>query len=240
MRLIVKKTIMMASMKGPNNPFKNNRSHLNWKISLKDHRNTRFSSSSKAGSKGRFASFVSWYSHQLDVRPVFTKCVTAGSVSGFGNVIAQRLMWDKDEKGQFSIDWKQTGRFALINVIFVAPCLHHWYNWLSRSIPGTSLMSVWKRVFVDEFIFTPVYVPVYMGLLWSIEGIKSKDIPRMIREEWLNIMVFDWCVYIPVQFFNFRYASVKYQVLVINLVGVGWNCFISWRAQGQKSKMLTP
>ena len=58
----------------------------------------------------------------------------------------------------------------------------------------------------------------------------------MIREEWLTIMIFDWSVYVPVQFVNFRYVPVKFQVLVINLVGVGWNCFVSWRAQGQQAR----
>mmetsp|Transcript_40416 Transcript_40416/g.47286 ORF Transcript_40416/g.47286 Transcript_40416/m.47286 type:complete len:259 (-) Transcript_40416:89-865(-) len=216
--------------------YKSRMGHFNRQMLTKGKVLSKKKLSSTAGAGKIFSSFQLWYSHQLDVRPIFTKCASAGIVAGFGNLLAQRLMWDTDGKGQFVIDWKQTGRFVVINIIFVAPCLHHWYNWLSAAMPGKSIAPVLKRVFVDEFIFTPVYVPAFMGLLWSFEGNKFEDIPHMIREEWLNIMIFDWCVYIPVQFFNFRYNPVKYQVLVMNLVGVGWSCFISWRAQRQNDK----
>jgi hypothetical protein len=66
--------------------------------------------------------------------------------------------------------------------------------------------------------------------------VELNHLPRMIREEWLNILIFDWSVSVPVQFLNFRYVPVKFQVLVINLVGVGWNCFVCWRAQGQQER----
>lgn len=177
-------------------------------------------------------STLHWYSHMLDISPVFTKCVSAGLVSGVGNIAAQRFMHTKE--GDFAVDWPQTGRFALLNVVFVAPALHYWYTWLARAIPGKAILPVSKRVFYDEFVFTPFYVPVLMGLWWGMEGVEPKRIPKMIKEEWLNIMLFDWAVYIPFQFFNFRYVPVKYQVLAINFMGVGWNCFVSWRAQTQQ------
>jgi Mpv17 / PMP22 family len=164
-----------------------------------------------------------------------TKCISAGIIASLGNLGGQRLMYNPSQ-GEFQVDFSQMGRFALLNVGFVAPVLHYWYVGLARAIPGTELWPVLKRVFFDEFVFTPVYIPVLMGILWSLEGVEPKHLPRMIEEEWLNILMFDWSVYIPVQFVNFRFVPVKYQVLVINIVGVGWNCFVSWRAQGQQAK----
>lgn len=187
-----------------------------------------------------------WYSHKLDTHPIITKIISAGLISGLGNLGAQRLMHsqlpvesaedDIQTKPDFQVDWNQMGRFVLLNVVFVAPVLHYWYVGLARAIPGTNIGPVLKRVFYDEFVFTPVYVPVLMTVLWSMEGVEPKHLPRMISEEWLTIMIFDWSVYVPVQFLNFRYVPVKFQVLVINLVGVGWNCFVSWRAQGQQAR----
>ena len=190
-----------------------------------------------------------WYSHKLDTHPILTKCISAGIISGLGNLGAQRLMHSQlpnqsSEDGSdqcetistFQVDYNSMGRFMFLNVVFVAPVLHFWYIALARAIPGTQLTPVLKRVFYDEFVFTPVYVPTLMAILWTLEGVEPKHLPRMIREEWLTIMIFDWSVYIPVQFVNFRFVPVKFQVLVINLVGVGWNCFVSWRAQGQQAR----
>jgi hypothetical protein len=184
------------------------------------------------------ASPLGWYSHKLDTNPIITKCISAGFIAGMGNLGAQRLIYKGGEDGNepFQIDWPQMGRFALLNVVFVAPVLHYWYVGLAKAIPGKAIKSVLKRVFYDEFVFTPVYIPVLMSILWTLEGVELNHLPRMIREEWLNILIFDWSVYVPVQFLNFRYVPVKFQVLVINLVGVGWNCFVCWRAQGQQER----
>jgi Mpv17 / PMP22 family len=203
--------------------------------------------STKEGADIKFLdSPLLWYSRKLDTHPIITKCISAGIISGLGNLGAQRLMHsqlpvssaldDDETKATFTVDWHQMGRFMFLNVVFVAPVLHFWYVGLARAIPGTSLVPVLKRVFYDEFVFTPVYVPILMTILWSLEGVEPKHLPRMIREEWLTIMIFDWSVYVPVQFINFRYVPVKFQVLVINLVGVGWNCFVCWRAQGQQAR----
>jgi hypothetical protein len=143
-----------------------------------------------------------------------------------------------DEIGTFRPDWQQTGRFILLNVAFVAPTLHFWYTWLDKAVPGKAIKAVLRRVFYDEFVFTPAYIPVLMGLLWGLGGVEPRRIPRMIQEEWFNVLLFDWSVYVPVQFLNFRFVPVKFQVLVINFCGVGWNAFVSWRAQGQQDKHL--
>lgn len=145
----------------------------------------------------------------------------------------------KNEK--FQIDWGQTGRFVSLNMMLAAPTLHFWYNWLARAIPGTTSWAVIKRVVVDEFLFTPLYVPALMGMMWTMEGIDIYRIPTMISDEFWNVMMAEWLVYVPLQYLNFRYVPVKFQVLVINCAGVGWNCFICWRAslqQQQENKAL--
>lgn len=144
-------------------------------------------------------------------------------------------MYDPDENNgeELRMDWGQTGRYMILNFVFVAPVLHTWYNFLDKAVPGRQMIQVVKRVFYDEFIFTPVYIPVLMGLFWTMEGNASDRIYRMIRAEFWNIMIFDWSLYIPVQLVNFRFVPVKYQVLVINFAGVGWNTYVSWRARHQ-------
>ena len=179
---------------------------------------------------------IGWYSHKLDTSPIMTKMLSAGLISGTGQVLSQYIIYDPESGKDFQIDWMQTGRFMVLNILFVAPVLHHWYTWIDKAVPGKEMIPVIKRVFYDEFVFTPVYIPVIMGLLWGMEGNEPAKIPKMIGAEFWNIMLFDWCVYIPVQLVNFRYVPVKYQVLVINLCGVGWNTFICWRGSHQQNQ----
>jgi hypothetical protein len=53
----------------------------------------------------------------------------------------------------------RVSRFALLNVVFVGPVLHHWYQFINRAVPGRSFSRVLQRTFWDEFVFSPVYIP---------------------------------------------------------------------------------
>eukprot|EP00934_Nitzschia_sp_Nitz4_P006217 Nitzschia sp. Nitz4//scaffold147_size54853//14501//15436//NITZ4_006611-RA/size54853-processed-gene-0.10-mRNA-1//1//CDS//3329536675//6207//frame0 len=187
-------------------------------------------------------SFFAWYSRQLDERPILTKCVSAGLISCVGNVLAQVITFQQEISEEnptaatkktwndFQVDKAQVGRFAFLNVAFVAPVLHHWYNFINRALPGQSLSRVLQRTFWDEFVFSPVYIPVFLGGLWKLEGTEWPKIRSMLTSQVPGIIVAEWVLWVPTMFVTFRYAPVKFQVLVINVVGVAWQTFLSFMA----------
>lgn len=52
----------------------------------------------------------------------------------------------------------------------------------------------------------------------------------MITSEVPGIIVAEWALWVPTMLVTFRYAPVKFQVLVINVVGVVWQTFLSFMA----------
>jgi hypothetical protein len=72
--------------------------------------------------------------------------------------------------------------------------LHYWYQYVNKAIPGTALWAVSQRVFFDEFVFTPVYLPIFMGGLWTLEGIEWKRVQDMLMNEMPNVIVAEWYV----------------------------------------------
>jgi hypothetical protein len=173
--------------------------------------------------KKKESTLFSWYSQQLDERPILTKCVTACMISSTGNILAQKIKHDQKEEEDnisrpFTIECEQVGRFAFLNMIFVAPVLHHWYQFINRAVPGKSMSRVLQRVFWDEFVFSPVYIPVFLGGLWTLEGTKPEKINTMLYNELPSIIVAEWILWVPTMTLTFKYAPVKFQVLVINCV----------------------
>ena len=179
-----------------------------------------------------------------------TKCISALFVTGAGNVISQSLTIDDDDndnnndnnnnkvsKQQHAkIDWNQAGRFALLNAVVAAPALHYWYNYLNRLVPGTTVIAVIKRVVWDEFVFAPLYLPVFLASLWAVEGSPLNTIPRMVYQEVPSILMAEWIMWIPTMAITFRYIPVKFQVLVINSVGIFWYTFLSYTAKKAHTK----
>lgn len=215
---------------------------------------------SSSSSPPSFDAFA-WYSNKLDTHPIVTKCVSAGLIASLGNVLAQRLVHGQNqpenvevddsgddnaqrdassgsrrEPGPFTIDAAQVSRFALLNVAFVAPVLHHWYQFLGRALPGTSPARVWQRVFWDEFVFSPCYIPVFLGLLWKLEGSTDADVWAMTVAEVPSIIVAEWTVWVPTMAVTFRYVPVKFQVLAINVVGVAWQTFLAYVASHAQAR----
>lgn len=170
---------------------------------------SRGRSSTTAGSsspRSCFHSLFDWYSKKLDTHPILTKCITAGVISSLGNILAQGITHQQNEQQQgsqsdrgigmqqkaFEVDFAQMGRFTLLNVTFVAPVLHHWYQFINRTVPGRSFNRVLQRTFYDEFVFSPVYVTAFLGMLWKLEGATNQDILKMIKSECPSIFVAEW------------------------------------------------
>ena len=212
-----------------------------------------------------WSSFFSWYSRKLDSHPVTTKSLTAGIISAVGNILAQgiayyqeqteqdekdaleyRRRWEQQQQQQhshqfsprkpFEVDLAQVSRFAFLNVVFVAPVLHHWYQFINRAVPGKSLGRVAQRVFWDEFVFSPMYIPVFLGMLWKLEGSSNEDIYKMTKSEVPSIIVAEWALWVPGMFGIFRFVPVKFQVLAINSLGVVWQTFLAYMASHAHAK----
>lgn len=205
------------------------------------------------------SSWFAWYSRQLDERPILTKCATASVISSTGSVLSQYLKHHNDQEAAkeeeasktdtlavassnkpFTIEWDQVGRFAFLNAVFVAPVLHHWYGFINRAVPGRSMSRVLQRTFWDEFVFSPIYIPAFLGGLWTLEGTSPEKIKSMLKSELPSIIVAEWVLWVPTMALTFRFAPVKFQVLVINCVGVVWQTFLSFMANNAHDKQPLP
>jgi|UPI000581A19F peroxisomal membrane protein 2 len=178
-----------------------------------------------------------WYANKLDTHPLLTKGITSGIIAGSGDFLCQTLISNRDDVW----DHARTGRFALLGTVLVAPAIHVWYGALAARWPGTKATVIATRVFWDQFIFTPVFLPVWMGSLWTLEdrhqSLSSDIIPR-IANSLPEILVANWALWIPVQAFNFYTLPTKYQVLFSNVVGLLWNAYLSYSTSGHESILL--
>ena len=125
------------------------RGSINSRFSVRRHSSTE-TATHEAHHEQQLFNPLDWYSRVIDSHPLTVKCTTACLVSLVGDVAAKKIQRRED------IDLAQTARFAGMNLVIVGPTLHYWYMWLAQRFPGNNLMSVAKRVFCDEFIFTPI------------------------------------------------------------------------------------
>jgi hypothetical protein len=68
-----------------------------------------------------------------------------------------------------------TAIFALLGFAFVAPTSHYWYEVLARHswTTGQSVSRITKRVFLDQFVWTPVFFVIWLASFWTLQDIAT-------------------------------------------------------------------
>ncbi|KAF3327249.1 protein sym-1-like protein [Carex littledalei] len=173
---------------------------------------------------GNDESFFSWYLSALDKYPIITKAITSAILTLIGDLICQFVI-DKVAK----LDLKRTFVFTFLGLALVGPTLHVWYLYLSKLVTMQGASGAVARLCLDQFLFSPVFIGVFMGLLITLEGKPSLVMPKL-KQEWFPSVIANWQLWVPFQFLNFYFVPQKFQVLAANFVALAWNVILSFKA----------
>lgn len=182
------------------------------------------SGDNEADDGGGTWSFLSWYMALLAKYPVPVKALTSAILNLIGDLICQ-LVIDKVQ----TPDLKRTFLFSFLGLVLVGPTLHFWYLYLSQlvTLPGTS--GAILRLVLDQFLFSPIFLGVFLSSLVTLEGRPSQAVPKL-KQEWFSAVLANWQLWIPFQFLNFRFVPQQFQVLAANVVALVWNVILSFKA----------
>ncbi|CAM8880364.1 unnamed protein product [Rhodiola kirilowii] len=179
---------------------------------------------SGAGGSAKNWSFLSWYLGFLKTNPVLTKALTSASLTLIGDLICQVVI---DQVP--SLDLKRTFVFSFLGMALVGPTLHFWYLYLSKLVTVPGVPGTLLRLLLDQFVFAPTFIGVFITALVTLEGGPSHVIPKL-QQEWWSSVIANWQLWIPFQFFNFRFVPQQFQVLAANFVSLVWNVILSYKA----------
>ncbi|KAM0949440.1 hypothetical protein DsansV1_C05g0052501 [Dioscorea sansibarensis] len=170
------------------------------------------------------SSVFQWYSMALDKHPVLTKSITSAFLTLIGDLICQLLIEQVPK-----LDLKRTLIFTILGFGLVGPTLHFWYLSLSNLVKANGASGAFLRLLLDQFLFSPIFIGVFLSLVVALEGRPSQVVPKL-KQEWPSSVVANWQLWIPFQFLNFRFVPQQFQVLVANFVALAWNVILSFKA----------
>ncbi|CAI7618313.1 unnamed protein product [Penicillium pancosmium] len=165
-----------------------------------------------------------WYQSKLAKRPILTASVTSASQVLFasGDTLAQQAV---DRRGLEKHDFARTGRMALYGGAVFGPVATKWFGILQRHVVlNTTLTTTLARVGCDQFIFAPVQLTAFLSSMAIMEGSSPLD---KLKHSWLPAYKANCMVWPFVQGVNFTFVPLELRVLVVNVVSLGWNCFLS-------------
>lgn len=65
-----------------------------------------------------------------------------------------------------------------------------------------------------------------------LEGTSAEE---KLRTTYWPALSRNWMIWPAVQFVNFKYVPLDMRVLVVNIVSLGWNCYLSYLNSSGKS-----
>jgi len=184
-----------------------------------------------------FKAFWEFYANRLVSHPLLTQACTAGSLFGAGDGICQTIERTQErrknkgkEQQQVAVtpwDWLRILRMATVGFVVVGPACHYWYKVLDKYIPSKQPLQVAKKIFIDEFMFGPVYLGAFFVSISTLEGMTPQQTVAKIKKEYVPTFKMDITVWPPAQAINFFFVPAPYRVLYISFISLFWNTYLS-------------
>ncbi|KAG6921570.1 MPV17, mitochondrial inner membrane protein, partial [Chelydra serpentina] len=123
---------------------------------------------------------VLWRSYQrlLAQHPWKVQILTAGSLVGVGDVIAQQVV---ERRGLGGHSGRRTLKMMAIGFCFVGPVVGGWYQLLDRLIPGNTRMVALKKMVLDQVGFAPCFLGCFLAITGALNGLSAEESWAKIR-----------------------------------------------------------
>lgn len=162
------------------------------------------------------------YNHNLVVKPMTTRAVSAmfGLVSG--DAIAQASSGERFDLGR-------SLRVALYAFCINGPLCYKFYSAVDKFVfpaTPTSWPAVAAKTIIDQVVFSPPMLCVYLSMMKVMEG-KPDDSISAIRENAWPCTSAGFAFWIPAHVVNFKLVPDAYRSLVVLSFGMAWTAILS-------------
>lgn len=74
-----------------------------------------------------------------------------------------------------------------------------------------------------------------MGSIGLLQGSKPNDVLKKLQRDYPDIIVANYKIWPAVQLLNFYFVPLNYQVVLVQIIAVAWNTYISFKTSSPTS-----
>ncbi|KAG7508689.1 Mpv17 [Solea senegalensis] len=123
-----------------------------------------------------------WKSYQalMTRYPWTVQIVTAGSLVGVGDVVAQQLI---ERRGLSQHNVYRTAKMMSIGFFFVGPVIGSWYKVLDKIVVGGTKSAAMKKMLLDQLCFAPCFLGAFLTISGALNGLTlDKNVTKLKRD----------------------------------------------------------
>jgi hypothetical protein len=118
----------------------------------------------------------------------------------------------------------------LLPAVF-GPAATTWFGLLQRHVrlPGRPNAEIVARVACDQGLFAPTFIGIFLSSMALLEGGSPSE---KLAASYLPALQTNYLLWPAVQLINFKFVPLHHRVLCVNVVSIGWNCYLSFLNSG--------
>ncbi|WCJ24083.1 Peroxisomal membrane protein PMP22 [Euphorbia peplus] len=167
------------------------------------------------------------YLIQLQAHPLRTKAITAGTLAGCSDAIAQKL------SGIKTLQLRRLLLIMLYGFAYGGPFGHFLHKLMDKIFKGKKdNKTVAKKVLFEQLTSSPwnnMFFMAYYGLV--VEGRPWGLVKGKIRKDYPSIQLTAWKFWPIVGWINHQYIPLQYRVLFQSFIGSCWGIFLNLKAR---------
>ncbi|KRX44872.1 Protein Mpv17 [Trichinella nativa] len=153
--------------------------------------------------------------------------IISGLLMGTGDVISQTVLEGHRSYNFFEFD--RTFRFVFLGTFYTGPLIWAWFVKLDKIFVGHSLLSVIKRVALDQLLFSPVSYTGFILFLGFLQRLNFENIKEKWKTEFRQVYLTNLQLWPAVQLLNFYFIPIQHRLFVTKCVGIFWNTYLAWQ-----------
>ncbi|MBW0468005.1 hypothetical protein O181_007720 [Austropuccinia psidii MF-1] len=164
------------------------------------------------------------YLRLLRTHTLLTQMGTAGLVFPLGDTISQHFVEDKSWQNH---DYSRTLRYTIFGALGWAPIAYKWHGLLNKITYSTTLKTISARVAIDMLIFAPFATCYFFTSMGLLEKRNWAEIKHRVTKNFYRVVSTNISVFGPAQVINMAFLPVYARPPFLNLVSLGYNCFLA-------------
>ncbi|KAL0822397.1 hypothetical protein ABMA28_004480 [Loxostege sticticalis] len=154
----------------------------------------------------------------------YTNVLLSIGISTLGDLMEQS--YEVHTKEIEKIDLHRTAQMGFSGSTAGIIC-HHWYNFLDKIIIGRSFSMVIKKLFLDQFICSPIIIMSFFATVAIFEEHPLENFTDELKTKFWILYKAEWMVWPPAQIINFYFLPTKYRVAYDNTISLGYDVYTS-------------
>lgn len=114
----------------------------------------------------------------------------------------------------------------MLSLAIFGPAATTWFKFLQNKIVlQNKNLEIVARVAADQTIFASTNLFVFLSSMAIMEGKSPKE---KLDSTYKTALQKNWMVWPFIQLVNFKLVPLHHRVLVVNVISLGWNCYLSF------------